>query len=240
MTHKKRCNTKRLGDQGAAVAMIAHELRNPLAVMSNTLELCRDDAGVLRLVDARKLLKRQLRKALCFVDDLMDISGCGQSIYTLNPVALDLSEVIREAAEDCTHQFRARRQTLVLELPIEAVVVQADALRLEQLLVNLLDNSSKFTPASGEISVCLGCHVDQAVVRVRDNGCGIPPDQLSQIFEPFFRARQSSSRQPPGLGVGLALARRIVQMHYGSIEAHSAGRGCGSELTVRLPLMASS
>jgi signal transduction histidine kinase len=238
MTHNRRCSSKRLADQGAAVAMIAHELRNPLAVMSNTLEVCRDDAGVVRLVDARKLLKRQLRKVVCFVDDLMDISGCGRSIYTLNPVALDLSEVIREAAEDCTHQFRARRQTLVLELPVEAVVLQADALRLEQLLVNLLDNSSKFTPASGEISINLGCHADQAVVRVRDNGCGIPSDQLSQIFEPFFRARPSSSRQPPGLGLGLALARRIVQMHYGSIEAHSAGRGCGSELIVRLPLMA--
>ena len=240
MTHERRRVTKRLADQGATAALIAHELRNPLAVMSNTLELCRDDASVLSLADARKLLKRQLRKVLCLVDDLMDISGCGQSICTLNPVALDLSEVIREAAEDCTHQFRTREQTLVLDLPIEAVVVQADALRLEQLLVNLLDNSSKFTPVSGEVGVSLGCHANQAVVRVRDNGCGIPPDQLSQIFEPFFRARSNSSRQPPGLGVGLALARRIVQMHCGSIEAHSAGRGCGTEMIARLPLMTCS
>jgi signal transduction histidine kinase len=216
------------------VAMIVHELRNPLAVMSNVLQMCRAGKSSLVLTKTQEVLDRQLNKALQLVDDLLDIS-CLSRAGPVTDEAVDLSRVVAEAVEDLDHQFRVQCQVLTVHLPTEAVLVRGHAIRLGQVVVNLLDNSSKYSPVGGLITLRLARDSDYAVLRIQDNGLGITAEDLPHVFDLFFRSRHSLDRPRAGLGIGLALARRLVELHGGTIDARSDGHNRGSEFTLRLP-----
>lgn len=217
------------------VAMIAHELRSPLSVMSNVLRVCRAGMVAQAMPGAGDVLSRQVNKALRLVNDLMDVARFSEDRLRLERVPVDLRRVILDVSEDLAQVLRAREQVLVLELSSEAVWVQGDATRLEQVVENLLENSGKYSPDGARIAVALSREGDQAALRVRDNGSGIPPEDLPHIFEPYFRGTSPGHSCRGGLGLGLTLTRRLVQLHDGTIEAASPGADCGSEFTVRLP-----
>lgn len=219
--------------------MIAHELRSPLAVMSNVLSVCRASIVPTAMPAAGDVLNRQVKKALRLVNDLMDLTRCGDEQLRIERTALDLRRVVLETVEDHEAEIRARRQALVLEYSAETLWVHGDATRVEQIVGNLLENSSKYSPEGARIHVALSREQDLAVLRVRDNGDGISAEDLPHIFEPYFRGG-GCARIPrgSGLGLGLTLTRRLVQLHGGTIEAKSRGAGCGSEFTVALPASA--
>ncbi|HVS78140.1 MAG TPA: HAMP domain-containing sensor histidine kinase [Steroidobacteraceae bacterium] len=218
--------------------MIAHELRSPLAVMSNVLRVCRASIVPKGMPAAEDVLNRQVNRALRLVNDLMDLTRVSEQPLRLDPGPVDLGRVALNAVEDLEQEIQAREQALVLELAAEAVWVRGDAARLEQIVGNLLENSSKYSPDGARITLSLAREEDRAVLRVRDEGAGISAEDLQHIFEPYFRGGGSAHAGRDGLGLGLTLTRRLVQMHGGTIEAKSPGAGCGSEFTVRLPIAA--
>ena len=219
------------------LAMLAHELRNPLAPIRNALQL-------LRLVDrasepaeqALAIMDRQLDHLVRLVDDLMEVSritrgkiGIRKEPVDLGSIVLSAVETSRPALEDSRHQF-------TLSLPAEPVVVHADFVRIAQVVANLLNNAAKYTDAGGRISLVAERDGGEAVIRVRDNGIGIAPEMMPKLFEMFAQAEESVGRSRGGLGIGLALSRSLVELHGGRIQARSAGRGQGSEFIVRLPI----
>jgi len=216
------------------VAMIVHELRSPLAAMANVLQSCRAAPSSLSLAKTRDLLDRQLHIALHLVDDLLDISRLNVAVPEMDE-AVDLSRVVADAVEDLGHQFRVQCQGLAVHLPADAVLVRGHAIRLTQVVANLLDNSSKYSPVGGQITLRLARDADHAVLRIQDNGLGITAEDLPHVFDLFFRSKHSLNRPQGGLGIGLALARRLVELHNGTIDASSDGHNRGSEFTMRLP-----
>lgn len=217
------------------VAMIAHELRSPLAVISNVLTVSRACAAPAALPAAGEVLDRQVKRALRLVNDLMDLTRLSDEGPRFDGAPVDLACVVLNAAQDLDHEIRARRQTLALELLPEALWVRGDAARLEQIVGNLLENSCKYSPDQGRIMVTLSHAEDLAVLCVRDDGAGIPAEDLPHIFQPYFRGSNSAQAPNGGLGLGLTLTERLVKLHGGTIEAKSRGAGYGSEFTVRLP-----
>ncbi len=215
------------------LAMVAHELRSPLATMCNVLSLYDASLSPVLLANLRGILDRQLRKALHLVDDLMDVARLERDDAIRNASEIDLARVVTEAVEETDHRFRAKEQTLQVEVPDGVVPIRGDRMRLQQVVVNLLDNGSKYSSVGGGIALRLWLEPGWAELSVRDWGLGILPQDLPFIFEPFFRAGRSLEH--PGLGVGLSLARRLVELHGGSITATSDGPEQGSEFTVRLP-----
>jgi two-component system CheB/CheR fusion protein len=219
------------------LAMLAHELRNPLAAIRNAFELWRrpDSDGAAR-VRAQSILDWQLQKETRLVDDLLDLSHISRGHILLQRAPLDLAQVVSRAMDEMRHELDARRHQIEVSLPPETVAVEGDAVRLEQVVVNLLANSAKFTQPGGHIAVVLERDGNTAVLSVRDDGIGIPAEQLSTIFDLFFQADRSLDRNPGGLGLGLTLVRRLVELHGGRVEARSPGRDQGSEFVVRLPI----
>lgn len=222
------------------VAMIAHELRSPLAVISNVLTACRASNVPTAIPAAGDVLNRQVKRALRLVNDLMDLSRVGEERLHFDRSAVDLGRALRNAAQDLEPEVRARRQALVVELLVATLWVQGDATRLEQIVGNLLENSSKYSPDGGRIVLTLAYEADQAVLCISDDGAGIAAEDLPRIFEPYFRGSNSAHDHRTGLGLGLTLTKRLVQLHGGTIQAKSRGAGCGSEFTVRLPVLAVS
>jgi signal transduction histidine kinase len=219
------------------IAVIAHELRSPLAAMANALQICRGTVnGTVLEIRAVELLLRQLQKATRLVDDLLNMSSTADRLSELRNGAVDLMQIVRDATDEIRYEVSARNQVLSLEVPEDPVPVYGDSLWLERLVTNLLDNSSKYTPTGGRIELSLAIENDDAVLRIRDNGQGISHADLERIFEFFFRARQSTGERPPGIGVGLALARWIAERHGGTISARSDGPDRGAEFTVCLPV----
>ena len=219
------------------VAMIVHELRGPLATMSNTLEACRAGPNQATPLPAKEILARQVRKALRLVNDLMDLSRPPQSAPNMRAERVNISQVIRSAVQDLDHEIRKRQQVLTLNLASDTVWVQGDAMRLGQVVANLLENSSKYSATGGKIALSLTHEDSEAVLCVCDDGAGIPPEDLPHIFDPYYRGKPSPGYAASGLGLGLTLVRRLLELHGGGIEARSAGAGCGSEFTVRLPAL---
>jgi two-component system CheB/CheR fusion protein len=226
------------------LGILAHELRNPLAPMRFALEIMRraetSAAGTKR---ARQVLERQVAHLVRIVDDLLDVSRITQGKVELRKESLALSTVVTGAVELSRPAITAAQHTIVVSLPDEVVTLDADPVRLTQILVNLLNNAVKFTPAGGQIwlvAETLGGHdrehPDQLRIRVRDSGIGIAPDVLPTIFDMFMQGDRSLERTRAGLGVGLTLVRNLVALHGGTVEAHSDGAGTGSEFTVNLPL----
>lgn len=220
------------------LAMLGHELRNPLAPIRNGIHILRlTSPADPALLDVCDLIDRQLTHMVRLVDDLLDVSRITQGKIQLRPELLNAADVVAVAVETCRPYLESRRHVLDLELPSEPVRVLADVARLGQVLANLLHNAAKYTEEGGHISLRVAPEGTEAVFRVRDSGVGIPPEMLARVFELFTQVDGSIDRAEGGLGIGLTLVRRLVEMHGGSVQAQSAGPGKGSEFVVRLPLV---
>ncbi len=219
------------------LAMLAHELRNPLAPIRNAVELMRQVETVdPTFQPSREMVERQVKHLGRLVDDLLDVSRITQGSIRLRKEVVDLGTIVQRAVEGSRPLIETRAHTLSLRLPAEPVRLEADATRLEQVISNLLNNAAKYTMPGGQIWVTADREGEEAVVRVRDTGIGVPPDVLDRVFEPFVQQSNGSlARTDGGLGVGLTLVRSLVEMHGGRVEAASAGLGQGSEFVVRLP-----
>jgi PAS domain S-box-containing protein len=218
------------------LATLAHELRNPLAPLSNSLQIMRLAGNDLELVaKSRSVMERQLAHLIRLVDDLLDVSRISRGKIELRRERIDLSAVVGLALESCRPLIDRAGHTLTVSQP-QPVFVHADRTRLAQVVSNLLTNATKYTERGGHIWLSTAIEGNEAVIRVKDNGIGIPPSMLSAVFEMFTQVDRSLERSQGGLGVGLSIVRRLVKMHGGHIEAFSEGVNCGSEFTVRLPL----
>jgi signal transduction histidine kinase/CheY-like chemotaxis protein len=219
------------------LATLAHELRNPLAPLSNAIELW----GLVKnspeqLDELREMMRRQLRQMTRLIDDLLDVSRISRGKISLRTERVDLRILVTTAVDAVKPIIAANNQRLELALPAEPVFVQADATRVSQVIGNVLHNAAKYTPERGEIWVRMTREGASASISIRDTGCGIPPDLLASIFEMFQQVDQTLERAQGGLGIGLTLAKRLVEMHGGSIDAKSDGPGCGSEFVISLPV----
>jgi signal transduction histidine kinase/CheY-like chemotaxis protein len=220
------------------LATLSHELRNPLAPMRSALDVLKikhgndEDARVIGAFD------RQLRHLTRLVDDLMEVSRITQNRMQLRRAPVDMAALVRGAVHDMAPMMTAARHTLRLALPEAPLTVDGDATRLAQVVINLLGNAAKYTPDGGLIDVELAGQAGHAELRVRDNGIGIPAGALGTIFQLFTQLEPGRERACGGLGIGLALARGIVELHGGEILVESDGPGRGSQFTLRLPLIA--
>jgi signal transduction histidine kinase/CheY-like chemotaxis protein len=226
------------------LAMLAHELRNPLAPIRNALEIVRL-RGRERRRDLRQswdMIERQVEHLSRLVDDLLDVSRITSGTIRLEKQRVELSEVVRRAVETSRPLIEGRRHRLEVTLPPRPLFMHGDLTRLAQVFLNLLNNAAKYTAEGGRISLTVETRGGsqeapaEAVLRVRDTGMGIPPEVLPRVFDLFTQADRSLDRAPGGLGVGLTLVRRLVEMHGGSVQAFSEGSGKGSEFVVRFPL----
>jgi signal transduction histidine kinase len=218
------------------LATLAHELRNPLAPMRNALHILRSraaDAAAAR--EARDMIDRQLKQMVRLVDDLLDVSRISTGKLVLRREPVDLAVALRNAIETVRPLIDERGHRLALDVGDEPIWVDGDPTRLAQIFANLLNNAAKYTNPGGRIEMLARRDGDSAVVRLRDNGIGIAPDMLKEIFAMFAQADHSLERAHSGLGVGLTLAQRLADLHGGTIEANSAGLDRGSEFVVRLP-----
>jgi PAS domain S-box-containing protein len=217
------------------LAMLGHELRNPLASVRNAIVTARlDEAHRERALAIADRQADQLRR---LVDDLLDVARVTQGKITLHTERVFLSEVMQRAVEAAMQSIDERAQTLVVSLPPQPVVLEADVARIQQVFGNLLANASRYTPPGGRIEIYSSVADGEVTVRVRDTGAGIPADVLPHVFDLFVQAERPLDRAHGGLGVGLTVVRRLVELHGGRVSAYSAGRDAGSELTVVLPVV---
>jgi PAS domain S-box-containing protein len=220
------------------LATLAHELRNPLAPMRNALRIVqRKSPDVPEVHWAREVIDRQVQAMSRLIDDLMDVSRINQGKVQLKREHVELAKVIQGAVETSRPLIEEMGHELAVSLPPGLVMVDADLTRLAQVLMNLLNNAAKYTERGGRIDLCVELADRDLVISVKDTGIGIPADKLGSIFEMFSQVDGALSRSQGGLGIGLSLAKRLVEMHGGLIEARSAGIGLGSEFVVRLPIV---
>lgn len=221
------------------LAILGHELRNPLAAVANAVYVLE---RVVTLpasgMDLFGVIGRQTKQLARMVDDLLDVARITQGQLELRREPIALGEVVRRAVDAARAQIEKLRHALEVSLPVRSIMVEADAARLEQVIANLLSNAAKYTPPGGRITVTAGVDDGLAVIRVADTGIGIASDVLPRVFEMFAQADRSLARTPGGLGIGLTLARRLMELQGGSVEGHSDGPGLGSEFVVRLPVLA--
>jgi signal transduction histidine kinase/ActR/RegA family two-component response regulator len=218
------------------LATLAHELRNPLAPIGNALQIMRMSADGEVHNSARGMIERQLRQLIHLVDDLLDVSRISQGKVELRKERIELSAVIANAVETSRPVIDAAHHELIVGPAIgSAIVVDGDMTRLTQVVANLLNNAAKYTPAGGDITLTTRRDGEQAVIAVADTGIGIPVDRLPDVFEMFAQVDRSSGRSQGGLGIGLALVKRLVEMHGGTVGVASEGPGRGSRFEVRLP-----
>jgi PAS domain S-box-containing protein len=220
------------------LAMLAHELRNPLAPILNGLQLLRLEQTVSpNGQQAIGMIDRQARHLIRLVDDLLDISRITTGKVNLHKERVELHTLSNHAVETVRPLTDSRKHQLSVTLPSEAVWLEADPARLKQVLANLLNNAAKYTEPGGHVQLSAEREGSEVIVRVRDTGIGILPEMLPRIFESFVQGDRSIDRTQGGLGIGLTLARSLVEMHGGKIEAHSPGVGKGSAFVVRLPVV---
>jgi signal transduction histidine kinase len=224
--------------QDEFLAMLAHELRNPLGVISNSVAVLEVGAGTAAPAPAVAAIRRHSEQLGRLLEDLLDVGRITSGRVTLRRARLDLRDVVELGVESRRHHLESKRQHLVQSIPDEPVPLDGDTVRLQQVLGNLLDNASKYTPEGGSIWISLAVEDETAVLRVRDDGAGIPEEELETVFELFSQAHPTLARTDGGLGIGLTLVRQIVELHGGSVRARSEGLGRGSELEVRLELCA--
>jgi signal transduction histidine kinase len=220
------------------LAMLAHELRNPLAPIHNAVELMRmKPLADPQLNWARDVIARQLTSLTRLVDDLLDVSRITRGKINLTREVVEFEGIISRAVETVHPLLNEHRHELTLELPEPGVKVFGDQTRLTQVIANVLGNAAKYTDAGGRISLTATVKQTDVEIRIRDNGIGIRPDLLPYIFELFTQLDRTDGRTQGGLGIGLALVRQLVQMHGGSVSAASEGPGKGSEFVIRLPIL---
>ena len=219
------------------LATLAHELRNPLAPIRTGLDLLRmappDPAALARVLG---MMDRQLGHLIHLVNDLLDVARITRGKIELKKETVELKTLVAMARETCLALIESSGHTLEVGLPAEPIVLEADATRIVQVLSNLLNNAAKYTPAGGRIALEAWTEAGQVVLAVSDSGVGIPPEALATVFDMFTQVRSNIDRAQGGLGIGLSLVRRLAELHGGTVEAASAGRGQGSTFTLRLPL----
>lgn len=221
------------------LAMLAHELRNPLAPIDAAASLLRaaslDEERVRRTSD---IISRQVEHLTSLVNDLLDVSRVTRGLVNLEKNTLDIKRIVSNAVEQVGPLIEARRHHLTVHLPQESAFVLGDEKRLVQVIANLLNNAAKYTPEGGDIVVRMEVKGGDVLLSVADNGIGIAPELINHIFELFVQAKRTSDRSQGGLGLGLALVKRLVELHLGTVTAQSKGIGKGSEFTVCLPRIA--
>jgi PAS domain S-box-containing protein len=220
------------------MALLSHELRNPLGPILNALDIQRQNKTqdpILR--QAGDIIERQVKQMVRLVDDLLDISRITKGKLRFEKEPVELRVVVNRAAESARLLMNARKHDFSISLPMEPLWIEADPTRLEQIVVNLLNNAAKYTNPGGFIRLTVGQEETDAVVSVQDNGLGISAEMLPSIFNLFTQVDSTLGRSHGGLGIGLALVATLVELHNGRITAHSAGLGRGSEFTVRLPML---
>jgi signal transduction histidine kinase/CheY-like chemotaxis protein len=233
-------NARRVAEAEAAsrakdefLAMLGHELRNPLAPIVTALKLLRNRAG-REIAPELQVIERQVRHVARLVDDLLDVSRITRGRVTLSCTPIDIADVVRKGVEIAAPLVEERRHVLSVSVP-RGLLVEGDEVRLAQVVANLLTNAAKYTPPGGRIDVRAARAADGVELVVRDNGIGIAPELLPRVFDLFVQGRRGLDRSEGGLGIGLTIVRRLVEMHHGKISVASAGVGRGTEVTVRLP-----
>jgi len=221
------------------IATLAHELRNPLAPIRNGLQLIRlSNNDQARLDHATTIMQRQIDQLVRLVDDLLDVARISRNKLELRKELVELAAVVRSAVDTSHPLIDASHNELQIALPAETVLLDADPVRLAQVVSNLLNNAARYSRPGGRISLTATTRAGELVLKVRDTGIGIEAKKLSQIFDMFVQLDSSEPHPQGGLGVGLTLVRRLIEMHGGTVEAHSDGAGKGSEFIVRLPVLA--
>lgn len=220
------------------LASLAHELRNLLAPIRSAANLLQAKGSTDPTLErARGVIERQVEQMARLVGDLLDVARITRNKLELRPEQIDVAAVVHSAIEISRPLIEANRHTLTVTLPPEPLYVNADQSRLAQALANVLNNAAKFTEKGGHIGLTSERQAGDVVIRIKDNGIGIAAEELARIFEMFTQGETSSGQSQGGLGIGLTLVRRLVEMHGGTIEAHSEGPGKGSEFIMRLPIM---
>jgi CheY-like chemotaxis protein len=226
------------------LATLAHELRNPMAAISSALSLLEQVDSDARGARYRAAARRQMGNLVRLVDDLLDVARISRGKVDLRKSDIDMTVVLRDALMAVGAVIESREHTLDVKVDTGPFRMYADATRVEQIIVNLLTNAAKYTEPGGKIEVRLtreaSMATDYAVLRVRDNGRGIPPEMLSKVFELFIQVSPTIDRSTGGLGLGLTLCKYLAEMHGGSVAAASEGPGQGSEFCIRLPLASSA
>ncbi len=220
------------------MALLSHELRGPLSPILNALSILRQMKTTDPIIEqAGNIIDRQVGQMVRLVDDLLDITRITKGKLRLTKEQVELRVVVNHAAEAVRPFMNARKHEFSVSLPTQPIWVEADPARMEQVIVNLLNNAAKYTETGGLIRMAVCQNNDEAIVHVRDNGIGIAPEMLPHIFELFTQVDGSLGRSYGGLGIGLALARNLVEMHEGRLQASSAGLGSGCEFTIKLPIL---
>jgi PAS domain S-box-containing protein len=241
MTERRRVEQLEQADRqkDEFLALLAHELRNPLAPIRTALEvLRRRDVSAPALDQAGLLAERQLRNMARLLDDLLDVSRIREGRIELRKEPLNVSTLLRAAADAARPLMDERRHDFVVDDPANDIWVEGDGVRLEQVLGNLLNNAAKYTEPGGEIRLSANSNDGNVFIRVQDTGIGIEPLMVSRVFDLFVQAERRTELSAGGVGVGLSLARKLVELHGGRVEAFSAGAGRGAEFIVRLPTTA--
>jgi PAS domain S-box-containing protein len=219
------------------IATLAHELRNPLAPLRNGLQIIQHlESDTDAVNQAKEIMDRQLNLLVRLVDDLLDMSRITKGMSELRKQRVELKAIVQNAVETSRPVVESSHHKLTVELPSEPIWLEADPIRMAQVVSNLLNNSARYTASNGCITLTAEQAGAWAVIKVKDNGIGMPTEMLHRIFEMFIQVKGSSDRPQGGLGIGLALVRGLVEMHGGTVEAHSDGDGMGSEFIVRLPI----
>jgi len=220
------------------LATLAHELRNPLAPIRNAVQLLKSNPTEEKVRLSREIIDRQVHHMVRLVDDLMDVSRITIGQVNLRNERVGLKRILDDALEAAAPAIEAGKHRLVIDVPGESLKLEGDNTRLSQVFQNLLDNAAKYTPPGGVITLLAEQRGDAIVVSVRDTGIGIPADAQARVFELFTRVHPNDRIKTSGLGIGLALAKKLVELHLGSIEVRSDGPGSGSEFIVMLPAAA--
>jgi two-component system CheB/CheR fusion protein len=219
------------------LATLAHELRSPLAPISNGLEILKLARSPEEVEQVRIMMERQQQQMVRLVDDLMDVSRISRGRIELRREPVDLAKVVLRALEACRPLLDQGGRELAVDMPREPVFVHADVTRLAQVFANLLSNAAKYTNPGGRISLQVAPAGERVEVEVADDGVGIPPEKLDEVFDLFVQVDSSLEKSHGGLGIGLTIVKRLVEMHGGDVSAFSQGPGTGSRFRVRLPAM---
>ena len=233
ITERKRAEQRK----DEFLATLAHELRNPLAPILNALQIMRVSTEPRILEQVRNMFERQVGNLSRLVDDLFDASRISQGKLQLLRQRVDLASIVHNAAETSAPLIHAGRHQFNVTLPSYPLIVDADPTRLAQVFSNLLNNAARYTPEGGSIRVAAGQQEQHVIVTVTDNGLGIPPEMLPHVFNMYTQLDRALERSKGGLGIGLTLVKRLVELHGGTVGVVSAGQGQGCQFTVRLPVV---
>lgn len=218
------------------LAMLAHELFNPVAAIKAGLHLLNKREGTADASDIRDQMERQVVHLTRLVEDLLDISRVSEGKISLQKRPADLRQIVQSAIEVSQINLDAGRHSFTVSLPAEPICLDADFVRMAQVVSNLLNNAAKYTPQGGNIALVASVDAGCIEIKVKDDGIGIPAEMQERIFQIFEQVTGHRDRAQGGLGIGLALVRQLVELHHGSISVESAGEGAGSTFTVRVPV----